>query len=152
LLGYLESLKVNLVLAASSLDLEPVDFLEGVLLNQDVEVLAHLEEIADQDLIPDLFYVFESKFGRTHHMLLAVEVEDLAEPSLLVDSDVHRLLLDGWLLCLLRKVLVWVFLELQIGLAVALAATANLMLREFELPVLLHLARRGLLKVHILDH
>jgi len=83
LLGYLESLKVNLVLAASTLDLEPVDFLEGVLLNQDVEVLAHLEEVADQDLIPNLFYVFEGKFSSTHHMLLAVEVENLAEPTLL---------------------------------------------------------------------
>jgi len=83
LFGYLESLKVNLVLAASTLDLEPVDFLKGVLLNQDVEVLAHLEEVAYQDLIPDLFYVFESKFCSTHNMLLAVEVEDLAEPSLL---------------------------------------------------------------------
>ena len=83
MLGYLESLKVNLVLAASTLDLEPVDFLEGVLLNQDVEVLAHLEEVADQDLIPNLFYVFEGKFSSTHHMLLAVEVENLAEPTLL---------------------------------------------------------------------
>ena len=83
MLGYLESLKVNLVLATSSLDLEPVDFLERVFLNQDAEVLAHLEEVADQDLIPDFFYVFEGKLGSTHHMLLAVEVEDLAEPSLL---------------------------------------------------------------------
>ena len=72
-----------MVLAASSLDLEPVDFLERVLLNQDAEVLAHLEEVTDQDLIPDFFNVFEGKFGSTHHMLLAVEVEDLAEPSLL---------------------------------------------------------------------
>ena len=72
-----------MVLAASSLDLKPVDFLEGVLLNQDIEVLAHLEEVTDQDLIPDFFNVFEGKFGSTHHMLLAVEVKDLAEPSLL---------------------------------------------------------------------
>ena len=71
------------MLAASSLDLKPVDFLERVFLNQDAEVLAHLEEVADQDHIPDFFNVFEGKFGSTHHMLLAVEVEYLAEPSLL---------------------------------------------------------------------
>lgn len=71
------------MLAASSLDLEPIYFLKGIFLNQDIEVLAHLEEVTDQDLIPDFFNVFEGKFGSTHHMLLAVEVEDLAEPSLL---------------------------------------------------------------------
>ncbi len=71
------------MLATSSLDLEPIDLLEGVLLNQDVEILAHLEEVADQYLIPDLLYVFEGKFSGTHHMLLAVEVEDLTETSLL---------------------------------------------------------------------
>ena len=69
-------------LAAPSLDPEPIDLLKGVLLNHDVEVLTHLEKVAYQDLIPDLLYVFKGKFSSTHHMLFAVEVENLAEPSL----------------------------------------------------------------------